>query len=157
MLEVRDLSVTYGQHRALENVSVRVNPKEIVVILGANGAGKSTLLRTISGICEGQHSGVVEMEGHAILGLGSDEIVERGVALVPEGRGIFGDLTVMENLLLGAYSRRARGRREGQSRSRVEPVSEAGGTQGPDRAHNVRRGAADGCDRPGDDVQPADP
>ena len=108
MLEVRDLCVGYGQHRALENVSVRVDAKEIVVILGANGAGKSTLLRTISGICEGQHSGAVEMDGHPILGLGSDEIVERGVALVPEGRGIFGDLTVMENLLLGAYSKRAR-------------------------------------------------
>ena len=108
MLDVRDLCVSYGQHRALENVSVRVDAGEIVVILGANGAGKSTLLRAISGICEGRHSGAVEMDGQPILGLTSDKIVERGVALVPEGRGIFGDLTVGENLKLGAYSNRAR-------------------------------------------------
>ncbi|WP_419913115.1 ABC transporter ATP-binding protein [Hoeflea sp.] len=108
MLEVRDLSVSYGEHRALEGVSVKVAPGEIVVILGANGAGKSTLLRSIAGICEGRHTGAVEMDGHAVLGLSSDVIVERGIALVPEGRGIFGDLTVRENLLLGAYSARAR-------------------------------------------------
>ncbi|WP_136656772.1 ABC transporter ATP-binding protein [Nitratireductor sp. XY-223] len=108
MLEVRDLSVSYGEHRALEGVSVKVAPGEVVVILGANGAGKSTLLRTIAGICEGRQSGAVEMDGHPVLGLSSDRIVERGVALVPEGRGIFGDLTVRENLLLGAYSARAR-------------------------------------------------
>ncbi len=108
MLEVRNLSVSYGQHRALEDVSVRVDTGEIVVILGANGAGKSTLLRAISGICEGQHSGAVDMDSHPILGLSSDKIVARGIALVPEGRGIFGDLTVAENLRLGAYSESAR-------------------------------------------------
>ena len=104
MLEVRALSVSYGQHRALEDVSVQVAKGEIVVILGANGAGKSTLLRAISGICEGQARGAVDMDGHGLLGLSSDRIVERGVALVPEGRGIFGDLTVRENLVLGAYA-----------------------------------------------------
>ncbi|GGE43104.1 ABC transporter ATP-binding protein [Actibacterium pelagium] len=108
MLEVRNLSVAYGQHRALENVSIKIDKGEIVVILGANGAGKSTLLRAISGICEGQHSGDVVVDGHPILGLSSDRIVEGGVALVPEGRGIFGDLTVRENLVLGAYANRAR-------------------------------------------------
>lgn len=108
MLDVHNLSLSYGQHRALEDVSIRVDPGEIVVILGANGAGKSTLLRVISGICEGQHTGSIEMEQHSILGLNSDEIVERGIALVPEGRGIFDDLNVRENLILGAYSKRAR-------------------------------------------------
>lgn len=108
MLEVSNLSVAYGQHRALENVSVRIGKGDIVVILGANGAGKSTLLRAISGICEGQTSGDVVIDGHPILGLPSDQIVERGVALVPEGRGIFGDLSVRENLVLGAYANRAR-------------------------------------------------
>ncbi len=108
MLEVRGLSVSYGQHRALQDVSVRVNPGEIVVILGANGAGKSTLLRAISGICQGSHTGAVDIDGHPILGLSPDRIVERGVALVPEGRGIFPDLTVAENLRLGAYASRAR-------------------------------------------------
>lgn len=108
MLEIRDLSVIYGKHRALEGVSLRVDPGEIVVILGANGAGKSTLLRAIGGICEGAVSGSVAIDGHPILGASPDAIVEHGIALVPEGRGIFGDLSVRENLTLGAYSTRAR-------------------------------------------------
>lgn len=108
MLEVRGLSVAYGKHRALEDVSIRVSKGEIVVILGANGAGKSTLLRAIGGICSGHADGHVEMDGHPILGLAPDRIVDHGIALVPEGRGIFGDLSVRDNLLLGAYSARAR-------------------------------------------------
>ncbi len=108
MLEVRELSVSYGQHRALEAVSLQVKPGEIVVILGANGAGKSTLLRTIGGVGEGTHSGLVEMDGHPVLGLPVHRVVERGIALVPEGRGVFGELSVQENLLLGAYLPRAR-------------------------------------------------
>ncbi len=108
MLEVRDLKVAYGQHRALENVSLRVNPGEIVVILGANGAGKSTLLKTISGICEGQVEGSVLLDGHELVGRAPNRIVEEGIALVPEGRGIFGDLSVEENLALGGYPNRAR-------------------------------------------------
>lgn len=108
MLEVTNLSAAYGQHPSLNDVSIKVNPGEVVVILGANGAGKSTLLRAISGICEGKVSGDVTLNGESLTGLSSDAIVEKGVALVPEGRGIFGDLTVKENLLLGAYSARAR-------------------------------------------------
>ena len=108
MLEVRNLSVAYGQHPALQDVSLQVDRGEIVVILGANGAGKSTLLRAVSGICEGSVEGEVSLDGASLRALGSDEVVERGVALVPEGRGIFGDLTVNENLLLGAYTARAR-------------------------------------------------
>ncbi len=108
MLEVKKLCVTYGQHRALEDVSVRVEPGEIAVILGANGAGKSTLLRAIGGLCEGKVGGDVVMDGKPIRGLEPHQIVENGIALVPEGRGIFGDLTVRENLLLGAFSQRAR-------------------------------------------------
>jgi branched-chain amino acid transport system ATP-binding protein len=108
MLKVQNVSVSYGQHRALEDVSIGVGSGEIVVILGANGAGKSTLLRAISGISEGTTTGSVVMDGSEILGLSSDRIVENGVALVPEGRGIFGELSVKENLVLGAYSNRAR-------------------------------------------------
>ena len=108
MLEVRSLSASYGQHPALNEVSLKVSPGEIVVILGANGAGKSSLLRAIAGICEGHVSGEMLLDGASLSGLGPDKIVESGVALVPEGRGIFGDLTVRENLLLGAYSQRAR-------------------------------------------------
>jgi len=108
MLEVSNLSATYGKHSALQGISLRVGLGEIVVILGANGAGKSTLLRAISGICDGEVSGTVSLDSALISELSSDQIVERGIALVPEGRGIFGDLTVKENLLLGAYSNRAR-------------------------------------------------
>lgn len=108
MLEVKGLSATYGQHPALNNASVKVGKGEIVVILGANGAGKSTLLKAISGICEGKATGSARMNGHELVGMKADRIVEEGVALVPEGRGIFGDLTVEENLTLGAYSERAR-------------------------------------------------
>ena len=108
MLEVKDLRVTYGQHPALNGVNLRVNPGEIVVILGANGAGKSTLLKAVSGICEGRVSGAVRLKGEDILGHPANRIVEEGIALVPEGRGVFGDLSVAENLTLGAYAPRAR-------------------------------------------------
>ena len=108
MLEVKGLSAAYGQHPSLNDVSLSIAPGEIVVILGANGAGKSTLLRAIAGICEGKVSGEVRLEADALTGLSPDEIVEKGVVLVPEGRGIFGDLSVKENLLLGAYPARAR-------------------------------------------------
>ncbi|MWD29775.1 ATP-binding cassette domain-containing protein [Aquicoccus sp. SCR17] len=108
MLEVQGLSAAYGQHPALQDVSLRLGRGEIVVILGANGAGKSTLLKAVSGICEGRVSGSVTVNGHEILGLSPHRIVEEGVALVPEGRGVFGDLTVEENLVLGAYAPRAR-------------------------------------------------
>jgi len=118
MLDVRGLSAAYGQHPALNEVSLSVGPGEIVVILGANGAGKSTLLRAIAGICEGRVSGQVMLNGASLTALNSDQIVEQGVALVPEGRAIFGDLTVKENLLLGAYSARARAD-EGQNLERV--------------------------------------
>ncbi len=112
MLEVRDLSVSYGRHLALSEIEVHVGPGEIVVILGANGAGKSSLLQAIAGMSEGTVGGSVSLDGAPLLGLSADEIVERGIAYVPEGRGIFGDLTVWENLLLGAYSDRARGRQD---------------------------------------------
>lgn len=106
MLDAQHLSVSYGQHRALDSVSVHTDRGEIVVILGANGAGKTTLLKAIAGLvpCSGQ----VTMDGQAISGLEAHDIVESGLALVPEGRGIFGDLSVLENLTLGAYAARAR-------------------------------------------------
>jgi branched-chain amino acid transport system ATP-binding protein len=107
-LEVHDLSVRYGKHQALDGVSLRVAPGEIVVILGANGAGKSTLLKAIGGVCEGRVTGSVTMAGEPVSGLPAHRVVERGIALVPEGRGIFGDLTVRENLTLGANPSRAR-------------------------------------------------
>jgi branched-chain amino acid transport system ATP-binding protein len=108
MLEVKGISAAYGQHVALKDVSLRVRPGEIVVILGANGAGKSTLLKAVSGICEGRVTGSVTLQSAELLGLPAHRIVEEGIALVPEGRGVFGDLTVAENLTLGAHAPRAR-------------------------------------------------
>ena len=108
MLETRDLSVFYGAHRALEGASVKVEKNEIVVMLGANGAGKSTFLRAIGGITPAAEGSTVLLDGADITGHSPDDIVEAGIALVPEDRGIFADLTVRENLLLGAYPERAR-------------------------------------------------
>jgi branched-chain amino acid transport system ATP-binding protein len=105
MLEVTGLNVRYGSVEALHDVSIKVETGRLVAILGANGAGKSTLLRAISGIAN-VASGTIALRGEAITGLGPEEIVRRGVSHVPEGRGIFPDLTVSENLMMGAYVRR---------------------------------------------------
>jgi branched-chain amino acid transport system ATP-binding protein len=108
MLESRNISVFYGRHRALESVSATVSKGEIVVMLGANGAGKSTFLRAIAGQTRKVEGGTVLMDGADITLRPPHEIVETGVALVPEDRGIFADLTVQENLILGAHPARAR-------------------------------------------------
>ncbi|HEY7598645.1 MAG TPA: ABC transporter ATP-binding protein, partial [Candidatus Limnocylindrales bacterium] len=108
MLEVSGLSVSYGKHRALSDVAASCAKGEIVVVLGTNGAGKSTLLKAIAGLVQPQPGTTVTLSGIDLLALGPHEIVEAGVALVPEGRGIFPDLTVRENLELGAYAARAR-------------------------------------------------
>src|SRR6202035_1299986 len=105
MLEVSSLCVRYGSVEALRDVSIKVATGGLVAILGANGAGKSTLLRAISGIARAA-SGSITLRGESIAGLGAEEIVRRGVSHVPEGRGIFPDLTVSENLMIGAYVRR---------------------------------------------------
>ena len=106
MLDCRGVSVRYGRHQAIDDVAIHVAPGEIVVILGANGAGKTTLLNAIAGLVPA--SGEVTLDGGSLRGLPPHLIVEAGLALVPEGRRIFGDLTVHENLVLGAYAKRAR-------------------------------------------------
>jgi branched-chain amino acid transport system ATP-binding protein len=108
MLEVANLTVAYGLHRALEQVGLRIERSEIVVILGANGAGKSSLLKAIAGIVPALPGKRIMLSGQDISVLPPHRIVEAGLALVPEGRGIFGDLTVRENLRLGAYPERSR-------------------------------------------------
>ncbi|MFP6733413.1 MAG: ABC transporter ATP-binding protein [Rhodospirillales bacterium] len=108
MLETENVSVFYGRHHALENASITVNRGEIVVMLGANGAGKSTFLRAIGGITPMLEGSVVKMDGRDISHRPAYEIVEAGIAMVPEDRGIFADLTVEENLFLGANPKRAK-------------------------------------------------
>jgi branched-chain amino acid transport system ATP-binding protein len=108
MLEVSAVSVTYGQHRALSDAALNVDLGEIVVILGANGAGKTSLMKAIAGIVPSLPGKRVTLSGRDISRLPAHEIVEAGLASVPEGRGIFGELTVAENLLLGANPKRAR-------------------------------------------------
>jgi branched-chain amino acid transport system ATP-binding protein len=110
MLECKNVSVSYGRHRALDGVSITVAPGEIVVMLGANGAGKSTLLRAIAGQTPTHEGSVVIMDGVEIQRRPAYDIVETGLAMVPEDRGIFTELTVHENLLLGAHPKRARPR-----------------------------------------------
>lgn len=99
IIEVKDLSVSYGGIRALTDVSISVNKGEIVSIIGANGAGKSTLMRTISGLVK-PDSGSIIFDGKEIVGTAPHKIAEMGISHVPEGRGIFYNLTVMENLQL---------------------------------------------------------
>ena len=108
MLDVSNVSAFYGKHRALDGVSLTVARAEIVVILGANGAGKTTLLKAIGGMVAAAPGARITMAGTDLAGTPAHQIVEAGIALVPEGRGIFGELTVRENLLLGAYPARAR-------------------------------------------------
>src|SRR6185312_9554611 len=98
----------YGLHRALDGVALTVGRGEIVTILGANGAGKTSLLKAIAGVVRTLPGKRVSLGGRDISQLAAHEIVEAGLALVPEGRGIFGDLTVKENLLLGANPLRER-------------------------------------------------
>jgi len=104
MLRIADLEVYYGGIHALKGLSLEVREGEIVTLIGANGAGKSTTLRTISGLIAPK-SGTVEFEGRNIAGTGAHEIVRAGISQVPEGRRIFAEMTVLENLELGAFIR----------------------------------------------------
>lgn len=104
MLKVRDLHVYYGGIHALDGISIDVPAGKIVTLVGANGAGKSTMLRTIAGLVK-PRSGSIEFEGKSILGLKAHKIVQLGISMAPEGRRVFPNLTVLENLKLGAYAR----------------------------------------------------
>ncbi|MCY4066880.1 MAG: ABC transporter ATP-binding protein, partial [Rhodospirillaceae bacterium] len=104
MIEVRSLAVSYGNIRAVQGIDLDVAAGEIVALIGANGAGKSSTLRAISGI-EKPAGGTIRFEGRDIAGRPPHEIIEAGITQVPEGRHIFGRLSVRENLRLGAYLR----------------------------------------------------
>ena len=111
MLEVSNLDVSYGKSQALRGVSLRVDEGEIVALVGANGAGKTTLLNTVSGLLR-PASGSVEFLGKRIDRLAPHKIMKLGICQIPEGRKLFSDMTVGENLEMGAYSSEARKRRK---------------------------------------------
>ena len=104
MLKIKDLHVSYGGIKALRGINIEVPDGKIVTLIGANGAGKSTLLRTISGLVKAE-SGSILLDDEELIGKQINKICESGIALSPEGRRVFADLTVMENLRIGAYLR----------------------------------------------------
>jgi branched-chain amino acid transport system ATP-binding protein len=105
LLSVRDIEVSYGKVKALHGVTLSVERGELVSLVGANGAGKTTLMKAIMGLAPAV-AGVVEFDGRALLGMRTHDITRLGIAYVPEGRGTLRELTVRENLRLGAFSRR---------------------------------------------------
>ena len=105
MLKIKDLHVSYGGIRALRGVDLEVPDGKIVTLIGANGAGKSTLLRTISGLVKAD-SGSITYNDVELLGKPINKVLEQGIAQVPEGRRVFADMTVLENLKIGAYLRK---------------------------------------------------
>ncbi len=107
MLEIDGLNHSYGRHRALNDVAIRVHPGEVVAILGANGAGKTTLLNAVAGLLR-PSSGSIRYRGTELVGLRGHQIVELGIATVTETRHLFGPLSVAENLSLGAFTATAR-------------------------------------------------
>ena len=104
LLRVDDIHVYYGSIHAIKGISFEVNEGEIVTLIGANGAGKSTTLNTVSGLLK-PRSGLITFEGKGIVGIGASRIVSLGMALCPEGRRVFQQMTVRENLEMGGYSR----------------------------------------------------
>lgn len=111
LLKVSNIDTFYGSFQALWDVSLAVKPGEIVAIIGANGSGKSTLLNTISGIMH-PATGSIEFEGKSITTLEPFQIVALGISQVPEGRRVFPNMTVLENIIIGSYNRKARSQRE---------------------------------------------
>jgi branched-chain amino acid transport system ATP-binding protein len=117
MLRLNNVSAGYGAVTALRNVDITVDAGEVVALIGSNGAGKSTTLRAVSGLVR-PTAGSIEFQGEAITNLSPEQIVERGIVHVPEGRRLFPRLSVHQNLTVGAYSRRAHGK-ENATRERV--------------------------------------
>ena len=106
MLKVEDLHVYYGSIHAIKGVSFEVNEREIVTLIGANGAGKSTTLNTVAGLLKAR-SGSITFEGKSLAGVPASKIVSLGMALCPEGRRVFQQMSVRENLEMGGYTRPA--------------------------------------------------
>jgi branched-chain amino acid transport system ATP-binding protein len=119
-LEIRDLCTYYGEAQVLKSVSLDVREMEVVSILGSNGAGKTTLLRTVTGLLA-PRSGKITFEKEPVHGKAAHEIIKKGIASVPEGRELFGSMTVWDNLLMGTYSL-PKGRRKQMLGGRLDMV-----------------------------------
>ena len=153
-LEVDDLHVAYGRVEAVRGVSLQLAAGQIVSVIGPNGAGKSTLLGAVMGLLPS--TGTLRFEGEDLRALDVEARVERGLCLVPEKRELFGELTVLDNLMLGAYARRLPA---ATVRQRLDQVCERfprlGERRKPARRHPVGRRAPDAGAGPRADVRPA--
>jgi len=150
MLELRGVEIVYGNTRAVHGISLRVGQGEIVTLIGANGAGKSTTLMAISGLAPPSR-GEILFAGQPITGQAPDAIVKLGLCQVPEGRHIFPDLTVAENLDMGALAPPGPGGDRGGQGASLRAVSDPGATAPPGRRHPFRRRTTDAGHCPGPD------
>ena len=148
ILEVKGLNVSYGKAKVIHDVNINVDEGEIVTILGANGAGKTTILRSITGLKKAD-SGQITFKGKTISGWSADKVVKGGIAMVPEGRLIFGPMTVEENLQLGAWTRqRDRDGVKKSFRGYLFALPHPEGKKESDGRFAQRRSAADAGSRP---------
>ncbi len=146
VLSMKNIETFYGPIMAIRGVSIEVPKGQIVTILGANGAGKTTLMKTVSGVMDPE-KGQVVLEGQEIQGKDPDHIVRAGVAHVPEGREVFPFLTVHENLMMGAYTRKDRENIDTDIEMVFEYFPDPEGTPRSAGGHDVRRSATDAGDR----------
>ncbi len=151
MLEILDLKVSYGAVKALDGVSLSVPKGAIVALLGANGSGKTTAIRAITGLAPPQ-AGRILLDGRPLTGLPPHEVVRRGVAVVPEGRRIFINLSVHENLLLGGYVRRDKDALARDLDEIYDTFPRLAERRGQPGRHPERRRTADAGPGPGPDV-----
>ena len=142
----------YGAIHAIKGVSFEVNAGEIVTLIGANGAGKSTTLQTVSGLLHSR-TGSIEFLGESLMGVPAHKVVSKGLAQVPEGRRVFLQMTVEENLEMGAYTRSGSGI-DADLEKVYHLLPPADGAAAADRRHPLRRRAADAGHGPGADEPP---
>ena len=137
LLKVTGLKVAYGGIKAVKGVDFEVNEGELVTLIGSNGAGKTTTMKAITGTLP-MADGDIEYLGKSIKGKGAWDLVKDGLAMVPEGRGVFTRMTITENLQMGLHPRRQGGHRRGH-REDVHDFSAPARAQGPARRHHERR------------------
>ena len=153
MLEVRDLEVYYGVIQAIKGISFDVNQGEIIALIGANGAGKTTILHTVTGLIPSK-AGRITYEGTDITKMAGHKLVPMGIAHVPEGRRVFAQLSVLQNLKLGAFTRNDKAEMEETLKMIYRRFPKTGRAEKPDGRNPFRRRAADACHGTGADEPP---